>query len=864
MGQSEPNLRDYWWIVRRRKWLVLVVPLILGPATYVTGLLQAPPPLYRATAVARFERSFNVNTLLMRDIVSVSPVGDLETNAALVKSNPVLLRAARRLGVLPASTTLEEVQASPAHQATLQQLGSSVEVTRTAGTSLIEITATTGDPGSAARTANSVAEAFQENDVDTRTRQIVEARRFIEAQLEEVGGRLRESEERLRTFQEKNKVLLLTEETRATLNRLGTHEAEREKLERDIRAAEVELRQLSRADADAGVGAGGDPQIAKLQAALSDLTLERETLLLTLRPAHPQVRALEARIENVRRELHDTTAANRARQAQAIRAQLLVLQARRTQVTSAVVDLTAKTAAMPAVALEAGRLEREVKVNERIFSLLKERLQEALIKEKEQTAEVSVVRPALASRVPVNSPQATQRGLVGILLGVVIGLVFAFIAEALDTSIGAIQDLEALLESPILGVIPHLDPKLMAEHTPEGEVIGALEGADDRLTFLPTVFAPRSPMAEAVRGLRTNLLLRILDRDVKTLVVTSAAQGEGKTTLALNLALVMAQLGKRTLLVESDLRNPSIRHMLGIRRDPGVVEVVLGSVSLEDAALNFADLMLGKSGMESLLDAPGIDNFFVLPSGRRAPNPSELMSSNGFAQLLAEARERYDCVILDSAPVLSVADASVLASQSDGILCVVRVGHVPRAALRRAKSIMDGIKAPLIGVCLNGVKAEVSPDFQELSYYKYHYGPKPTAPRRRQLSDLWKRPDRRTREAVRAGLTLLAVGVGTWGVASGVAWGVSRAAASFKSPASAAALSPERAPRLDSPSAAPAPAPVVAPPPSYSVEVPLGAEGSGQVLVGQFASAEEAVAFGEDLVRGGVTERFRVVRAGGS
>jgi uncharacterized protein involved in exopolysaccharide biosynthesis len=113
MAQSEPNLRDYWWIVRRRKWLVLTVPLILGPATYVTGVMQAPPPVYRATAVARFERSFNVNTLLLRDIVSVSPVGDLETNAALVKSYPVLIRAAKRLGLVPPAMTLEEVHASP-------------------------------------------------------------------------------------------------------------------------------------------------------------------------------------------------------------------------------------------------------------------------------------------------------------------------------------------------------------------------------------------------------------------------------------------------------------------------------------------------------------------------------------------------------------------------------------------------------------------------------------------------------------------------------------------------------------------------------------------------------------------------------
>jgi capsular exopolysaccharide synthesis family protein len=308
----------------------------------------------------------------------------------------------------------------------------------------------------------------------------------------------------------------------------------------------------------------------------------------------------------------------------------------------------------------------------------------------------------------------------------------------------------------------------------------------------------------------------------------------------------MAQLGKKTLLVEADLRNPSIRHILGTRRDPGVTDVVLGAASLAEAALNFADLMLGKPGMESLLDSPGTDNFFVLPSGRRAPNPSELMSSRGFAGLLAEARESYDCVILDSAPVLSVADASVLASQADGILCVVRVGRVPRAALRRAKSIMDGTKAPLIGVCLNGVKAEVSPDFHELTYYKYHYGPRAARRRRPKLGALWKRPTRPSRRLTQAGIALLALGLG--------AWGVGRAATPFSPAEDAPTIEPAR-PRA-------APAPEIRPR-AYSVELPVAADGAGQVLVGRFSTADEALAFGEDLVRQGVTPTYRVVAMGG-
>jgi capsular exopolysaccharide synthesis family protein len=458
--------------------------------------------------------------------------------------------------------------------------------------------------------------------------------------------------------------------------------------------------------------------------------------------------------------------------------------------------------------------------------------------------------------VPINAPQAAQRGMIGLLLGVVIGLVLAFIAETLDTSIGAIQDLEELLETPVLGVIPEVDPRSEDSGRANGAERG--EGATDHFTFLPTIFAPRSPIAEAIRGLRTSLLLRILDRDVKTLVVTSAGQAEGKTTLALNLALAMAQLGKKTLLVETDLRNPSIRHILGIRRDPGVTDVVLGSASLAESALNFADLMLGKPGMESLLDSPGTDNFFVLPSGRRAPNPSELMASHGFAALLAEARERYDCVILDSAPVLSVSDATVLASQVDGILCVVRVGRVPRAALRRAKSLMDGTKTPLIGVCLNGVRAEASPDFHELSYYKYYYGPQ--APKRPKPKK--KRPARPSR-VTQVSVALLALGVGVWAGRTATSFIAASAAGAAAGTPAASGPAPTVEPSAPPPRAAAPPAP----PPTqavgcacaFSVELPVSAGAPGRVLVGRFSTADEALAFGEDLIRQGVTPAYRVV-----
>jgi uncharacterized protein involved in exopolysaccharide biosynthesis/Mrp family chromosome partitioning ATPase len=839
--QTEFNLRDVWWVIRRQKWLVISVPLMLAVTAYVFAILRAPAPLYRATAVVSVERTFNVATLLLRDVVRMSPTGDLETQAALVKGFPVLGRAAQKLGLSPVAAPAEE-PAPPGHRDVVEQLAQQIEVRHDSRTSLIEIVATSSDPELAARVANAVAEAFQEHDTESRARQVVEARRFIEGQLEEVGQRLQGSEDRLKRFQEANRVLLLHDDVRAAVTRLADHEVERERLQRDIGVTELQLRLLDTRSEEGAPGAdGSDPTLTRLKASLHDLVLERETLLLTLRPAHPQVRAVDARIENLRRQLNEVATANRDRLHDAHSSKLRMLKAQAARLTQVIGELQARQATLPAVTLDAARLERDVKVDERLFSLLKERRQEVLIKEKEQVAEVTLVKLASPAPAPINPPQPMQQALVALVLGLVVGLVLALIVETLDTSIGAADDLESLLGTTVVGVIPYLPPE-----TPAADA----DDVSNRQAFLATLFRGTSSVAEAFRGLRTNILFATLERQVKALLITSAAQGEGKTTVAINLSVALAQLGKKTLLIEADLRYPFVRRVFGIvPKVPGLTDVVLGSTSLADATLGFADLMLGRSGMESLLDSPGMDNLFLLPSGRRALNPAELLSSEAMGRLLAEARERFDYVIVDSAPVLSVADTLIMAAQMDGILSVVRTGTVPRAGLRRAKTLLDGTRTAMVGVCLNGVTAETSRTYADMTYYGY--GPRPKKPRRSRLGLPRGRRARRLAETAAAVATLVAVGVGLF------AAGRAGAAYMFPRPAAAPALEhpASRTAPVPPSTAAPADAPV-----TYTLELPMPA-GGGQVLLGDFASPTEAAAHGRELVRAGVFAGFRVVDA---
>jgi capsular exopolysaccharide synthesis family protein len=331
------------------------------------------------------------------------------------------------------------------------------------------------------------------------------------------------------------------------------------------------------------------------------------------------------------------------------------------------------------------------------------------------------VRPAILSTRPINPPQALPKAAVGLVIGVLMGLVLAFVVEALDTSIGAIDDVEAFLESPVLGVIPHLDIRgELSEERADAPILD--KETEEKYAFLISLFLPDSRPVEAIRALRTNLLFAGLEHDVRTIMVTSATPMEGKTTVAINLAIVLAQLGKRTLLVEADLRNPFLHHAFGISKEPGFTDVVIGSIRLEEAMLTFSDFVLGKAGLESLIDRPGIDNLFLLPSGHQPPNPTEFLSAQAVSNFLADVRQRFDYVVLDCAPILPVADPTILGARVDGTLVVVRVGSVARAALRRAKALLEATHARILGVCLTGVKAEVSPDYADMGYYRYRSG----------------------------------------------------------------------------------------------------------------------------------------------
>ena len=313
--------------------------------------------------------------------------------------------------------------------------------------------------------------------------------------------------------------------------------------------------------------------------------------------------------------------------------------------------------------------------------------------------------------------------------------------------------MEEILGVPVLGVIPAVDEFSSRE---KGE-----DGTRLKNRPLVTHFAPRSPVSEAYRSLRTNLQFIWKEKEAKVFLVTSSSLQEGKTYNVVNLSLSLAQAGEKVLLIDADLRRPAAHRTFGLQRQPGLTDYIVGISDLKStgekefelkmgslpefrrsdgswkAVTNtIIDVMLGEFGFDEILKTPGMDNLHIINAGQGLLNPSEILRSPTFKEFLSEVRDHYDVIIVDTPPVLPVADAFEVAPEVDGVILVYEVGRIGRGILNRAKVQLENVNSNVLGVILNNVKPDVAPDFYRYRtdyYYEQKSDKEPSTP-----SSRWK------------------------------------------------------------------------------------------------------------------------------
>jgi len=363
------------------------------------------------------------------------------------------------------------------------------------------------------------------------------------------------------------------------------------------------------------------------------------------------------------------------------------------------------------------KLAREVEINTKLYMMFKEKLEEARITEAQKVGDVSIIDPAVLSNAPVNTA-GNINVLLGGLIGLLTGIGLVFVLEAMDRSIWTVEEAENIMKLPVLGVVPSADRDIKkgrskpASNMPD---ISSRESADIYIRMI-THHLPTSLMAESFRNIRTNLRL---GPSRKTILVTSAGAGEGKTTVLVNLGLAVAQTGAKTLLVSSDLRKPAVSRSFGIRSGPGLTEVISGTATLDEALKNISDIILGDAALEMITGSSGMDNIWILPSGHPPVNPAEILESGKNVELIEELRRRFNYIFFDSPPVLPVTDASLLASRVDSVVLCYQVGKLPRESLLRAKIQIESVGANISGIVLNHNRLQ-----KGTALHPIHYGDK--------------------------------------------------------------------------------------------------------------------------------------------
>ncbi len=358
---------------------------------------------------------------------------------------------------------------------------------------------------------------------------------------------------------------------------------------------------------------------------------------------------------------------------------------------------------LPAQTLQYARLERDLKLNEKLYLTMKQKYEESRITEAGQMGKVRILDPALISQKV--KPNKKMNLLMGVFLGLGLGVGYALIREFLDHTVKAVEHLERK-GLTILGIIPDMEGTSTKKAIKK--IASPSKGGTNFKRRLITYEDPKSPISESYRSLRTNIsYASTMDKKIKSLLISSSQPGEGKSTTAANLAIAFAQLRKRTLLVDADLRKPVQHNVFGLPRGPGLSEYLIGEVP----------------DLNSIIHPTKVENLSIITAGGLPPNPSELLGSDAMSVLVDKLESEWDMILFDSPPIVAVTDASMICGELDAIALVVKAGQTERSAVDRAMDTIKNVKAPLIGAILNGASQESlgGKYAYYYSYYNYYY-----------------------------------------------------------------------------------------------------------------------------------------------
>ncbi|MFB1488253.1 MULTISPECIES: GumC family protein [unclassified Thiocapsa] len=543
---------------------------------------------------------------------------------------------------------------------------------------LIEVSFESLDRQLAATVTNAVADAYLALSARKRFELSSGAESYLKSEIEDLQGKLETSEKDLYAFARRNQVVDLEDRNNIISTRLTELNINLSKVKGERIAAESLYRQLTQANVDSLPTVLQDGRMTDLRGQLSSLRAEYARLGQTYTSEYPRMQELRRQMDDIRATLEKEL----GNLVESLEVNYRQLADREERLTQAVEQQKQDLLELQDRAVQYNILKREWETNSQLYSGLLERMKEVGVAAGMERDTASVIDRALVPGGPF-APSLSRNLAIATVLGLMGGIGLALLLNLLDNSVRDPEEVERLVHLASLGLLPRVDSKTMAPAV--------------RIELMAHLQREQG-LSEAFRSIRTSLMFATPGGAPKVLMVTSAVPGEGKTTASTSLSIVLAQTGASVLLIDGDLRKPRLHKIFNVPRGPGLTEY----------------LVQGDS--DAFYSTP-VENLTLMVAGTPPPNPAELLSSGATDRMLEEMSRRYDYVILDSSPVMGLADPIVLATKVNGVLLVSAAGAVSRGALREAVKRLRAVDAPLVGSVLNMVE----PHSSEYSYYNRYY-----------------------------------------------------------------------------------------------------------------------------------------------
>ena len=697
--QDFVNFQQYWLVLKRR-WLptAVVTSCVFGVTALIT---YRQKPVYQAEGKLLFETADH--TLGLTDLSDkfgqlggVTTLSNpLNTQTEVIRSIPIVQKAITDLN-------LKDEKGKPLE---VENFLKKLNIKSVKNTDVLSVSYKSNNPQEAATVVNSLTHNYLENNIRTKRAQARAAREFLSKQLPVVEERVALAEAEVRGFKEYNNVVSLEEESKAGVESLKDLSAQITKEQVDLTDAQTRhqaLQSLLKLNSQQAVtfsnlsqSSGVEQVITEYQKVQDQLAVERThltdqnpTIINLSNKQQALKKQLQLRVAQVDGNSQSVSEPNLqlGKLKQTLSEDLVKSEAERLALANRLAVLRkefllyqGRLRILPKLEQKQRQLERRLQVAQLTYQELQKRFQEVLIEENQTIGNARVIEAALVPNKPI-SPRIKLNLLLGGVLGILVGVGTALMLEALDKSVKTIEEAKKLLGYPLLGSIPQVDEKAKGS------------GGESRQE-LPVLNNPYSSVTAAFEMLQTNLGFTLSDKTLKVIVVSSAVKDEGKSYVAANLAVATAQMGRRVLLVDADMRRPRQQEIWQIPNLMGLSHILVGQAELQTTA------------KEALV------NLEVLTAGTVPPNPVALLDSQRMAALIQEAARDYDFVIIDTPPLNVFADAMILGKLADGVLLVVRTGVVDSAAASTARTLLEQSRSQVLGMVVNGVTTGNSYDY---------------------------------------------------------------------------------------------------------------------------------------------------------